>query len=75
MNVERFLETRHDIPFIECLLLCARNDEFVAEWERLSGHHFPHGRIEQMVDAATGYDMNLIDEFVDFVYRVVFCTL
>jgi hypothetical protein len=72
----RLLEQRDGIPFIECLNMCLYNQEFVAQWERLSGKKLlAKSPIDRMIDEATGYDMAVMREFADFVYDVVFLTI
>lgn len=72
----RLLERRNGISFLECLETCIHEREFVAQYQRLSGKKLvPTNPIDRMIDEATGYNMVVIGEFVDFVYEFVFQTL
>lgn len=58
---------------------CAGQDEFVAQWERLSGKSLADTRtpIEKMVDEACGLKVlsDAQKEFAEFVYDTVWCRL
>lgn len=69
------LAQRRGIFFIDCLNRCLHEPELVAQWERLSGRQLiAHSPLERMIDEATGYQMDAMREFADFVYEYVFCT-
>lgn len=70
----RLLEQRNGVSFLECLEMCIHTP-LVAEWERLSGKKIvPASPLDRMIDEATGYNMVVMKEFVDFVYTYVFGT-
>lgn len=67
------LAVRQGIPFIECLNRCLHTPELVQQWERLSGKKLVSASpIERAIDEATGYDIELIKEFAEFVYEFIF---
>lgn len=65
--------------FLECCEECLKNDDLLREFNRLWGHKLGVERkpIEKMVDKACGYDPNMkaMPDFVDFVYKFVWCPL
>ncbi len=72
----RLIEQRNGVTFAECLFVAANTPEFVNEWERLAGKKLiASSVIDRMIDEATGYDLAIMKEFADFVYRAVFCTM
>lgn len=53
------------------VVVCAENDEFVAQWARLRGVVLPADPISQMVDKATEYDRFIFEQFVADVQDLV----
>ena len=70
----QLFETRNGITFLECLMATSRTD-FPTYWQRLHRKQlFATSPIERMIDEATGYDTDLLEEYIDDVYNVVFLT-
>lgn len=68
----RLFEIRNGLSFLECLEAAIQTD-IVKEWERLSGKKLiASSPIERMIDEATGYDKEVLKEFIDFIYNFVF---
>lgn len=68
----RLLEERKGVVFVDCLVMCVHSD-LRAEWERLNGKKLvPANPIDRLVDQATGYDLDTMREFADFVYTYIF---
>lgn len=70
------------MDFSDCVMECARNDDFIREFNRLTGCHFGKSLdrkpIEIMVDKATGYSGESHEDivrFIQFVWEFVWCTL
>lgn len=70
------------MTFADCLIECAKNAEFVAQFNRLTGRHLgeqlKRSPIEKMIDATTGYEDILAmqqDEdlraFIEFCHETV----
>lgn len=76
MPESRLPEERCSITFADCLIIAANMPEFVQQWERLTGLRLlPASPLDRLIDEATGYDLAVMAEFADFVYRCVFCTM
>lgn len=67
--------------FVAVLDICLEEEEFIEQFERLSGVTRPPKRrspIEVMVDKATGFEQwqweAFFTEFIQFVYRCVWLT-
>lgn len=68
----RLFEVRNGLSFLECLNAAIQTD-IVKEWERLSGKKLiASSPIDRMIDEATGYQEEVLKEFIDFVYDYVF---
>jgi len=66
------------LTFTECLLKCAENREFVAQFDRLSGTALSNagrGGINEMIDKATGRQAEDVHLFVAFVWDAVWTRL
>lgn len=71
----RLLEHRNGVTFLECLELCIQQADLIAQWERLSGKKIvASNQLDRMIDSATGYDVAVMGEFVDWVYNYVWVT-
>lgn len=76
MPESRLLEEKNGVTFADCLIVCLFMPEFVQQWERLTGMRLlPASPLDRMIDKATGYDLTVMAEFADFVYRCVFSTI
>ena len=67
------------VTFRETLDMCAATPEFVAQFDRLTGHNLSEigkrGPLDAMIDEATGRDREAILSFVVFVDEVVWSRL
>ena len=71
----RPLEHHNGITFLQCLEMCLQQRELVSEWQRLSGKKLiASSPLDRAIDEATGYDVAVMGEFVDFVYDFVWQT-
>lgn len=70
------------MTFSECLIECAKNTEFVAQFNRLTGRHLgeqlKRSPIEKMIGATTGYEETLAAQqdgdlraFIEFCHETV----
>ena len=64
------------MDFYECVMVCAREPEPVAQFDRLTGHHLAtlHKRsgLDAMIDKATGRDAAALSKFLDFVWDCIY---
>ena len=73
------------MTFADAVVECARNDQFVAEFNRLTGSNLSfqdrRAPIEIMIDESTGYphpfkcDKSELHTFFDFVYEFIWLRL
>jgi len=67
------------MTFGQCLLECSSNEEFVAEFDRLTGSSLSkldlRSGIDRMIDKTTGYEKAQAQKFAAFVYEVVWTRL
>jgi hypothetical protein len=74
------------LTFAQCLHAALSNEEFIQQYDRLSGGHLnkllKRKPIDIMVDKATGYEVILENEvresarqFIKFVYDVIYSRL
>lgn len=65
--------------FLDVVLFCARNEEFVAQYDRLYGGALGtlarRAPIEKIVDRATGFERDECLKFAAFVYEMVWTRL
>jgi hypothetical protein len=63
------------MTFPELCAMCLENNDFVREWNRLTGHKLGVTRtpIEIAIDKTCGYDPNekAMPEFVDFIMEYI----
>ena len=63
------------VSFTDCVMLCARDKDFVAEYCRLSGLKDPTRLtpLEQAIDRAAGYNAadDFCRRFVETVYEII----
>lgn len=66
------------MTFIDCLRMCAKNAEFVAEFDRLHGTQLSkldkRTPLDALIDDSTGRDRESVKLFADFVWRFVWLT-
>lgn len=60
--------------FHQCISTAARDAEFVAQFDRLTGNNLSPGKtpIERMVDDACGRTDSGLKEFLEFVYETLY---
>lgn len=67
------------VTFRDTLDMCAANPEFVAQFDRLTGHNLSEigkrAPLDAMIDEATGRDRMALLAFVIFVDEVVWSRL
>ena len=63
------------MTYWECVMQCAAVPSFVAEFDRLSGHHLStlaaRSPLDMMIDEACGRDREAIMAFLAYVYEFV----
>lgn len=66
------------MTFIDCLMMCSKNAEFVAEFDRLQIPHLSkldkRTPLDVLIDDATNRNEESIKKFTDFVWTFVWLT-
>jgi predicted nucleotidyltransferase len=67
-------EEEYMLDFYETVLECYANDEFVSNYNRLTGSELKVNKttIENMIDEATGVTKEQLEKFVEFVYEYMY---
>jgi hypothetical protein len=69
-NIVLAKHPKFNMTFPEVVNHCFAQPEFVQQWERLSGHKINTGLLGA-IDVATGYQDDLMRDFIGFVRDVV----
>ena len=56
---------------MDVVMACARDAEFVSNWERLRGVTLPRTTLDRMVDEASGHDSGIARLFIADVVDLV----
>lgn len=63
--------------FLDCVKECAKNPEYVSNWERLRGVKIVPSMLDRMIDESAGYDhaTSIAKLFIADVYETVWSRL